>query len=260
MDKKILVIDVGNSNIVAGVYWNDELLCDWRLKSDTLKTADEYYCNLKLLVENSNLNLLELNSLVISSVVPDLTTIFTQLADKYLKCRIINVSGYTDIGLTFPVSDPGFIGADLIVNAFAAWKKYNDNCIVLDLGTATTIQLIGKDGYFFGTAIIPGIMIAAGSLFSKASLLSNIKFSATDILLGTNTKDALLAGIITGNTLMLDAFIKKLKSKYGYLQTFKTIATGGIAGMICQNSEEVDVIDPTLTLYGLKLISDLFSK
>jgi len=253
-----LVTDIGNTNIVIGVYRENILLQSWRLKTDTTRTEDEYFSTLKTLTSGCDFSLKEVKICGLSSVVPELSKTFLHLFDKYFKCKFINVNAYTKLGLTFATEDPGFIGADLIVNAYAAWKKYNTNCIICDFGTATTIQLVDHQGFFHGTAIIPGIMTSASSLFNKASLLSQISFESTDLLIGTNTRDALLAGIISGNNLMVDAFIRKLKQRYGYLGDIKAIATGGIAKLICSNSEEIEVIDQNLTLDGLKIICDLF--
>ncbi len=252
--KKNLVADIGNTHIVIGIYHDDKIIHSFRLKTDKLKTEDEYYNLLLGLLQIHGLNIDNITNFAISSVVPNLSRTFNHLAEKYLKCRVINVTAHLDLGLKYPMEDPGFIGADLVVNAFAAKEIYKVPTIVCDFGTATTIQLVGSDGYFFGTVIAPGVITSASQLFSVASKLSNIQLESPNELLGTNTIDALRAGIISGNRFMLDGFIKEIREKYNYLGEIKAIATGGIAEMICKDSKEIDIVDKTLTLDGLNLI------
>ncbi len=249
-----MVIDIGNTHIVMGFYSNTEFLYSWRLNTDKAKTEDEYFAIIKQLADERKLLLPQIKKVAISSVVPELTRIFSHLINKYLKCDVEIVNAYSELGLEFPIEDPGFVGSDLVVNAFSAITKYKTNCIICDFGTATTIQLVGKDGRFFGTIIAPGVITSAKNLFDSTALLSNIQLKKPEHLLGTNTTDALLSGIITGNSFMLDGFIKALKKEYQHLRSIKTIATGGIAELICNNSKEIDIIDKNLTLDGLNLI------
>ena len=249
-----MVVDIGNTNIVIGFYSNTEYQYSWRINTDKAKTEDEYFSIIKQLADEQNLILSQINKVAISSVVPKITRVFSYLIKKYIKCDIEIVNAYCELGLKFPMEDPGFIGSDLIVNAFSAITKYKTNCIICDFGTATTIQLVGEDGFFFGTIIAPGVITSAKNLFDSTALLSNVQLEKPEHLLGTNTTDALLSGIITGNFLMLDGFIKAIKNEYIHLGSFKTIATGGIAELICQDSKEIDIIDVNLTLDGLNFI------
>ncbi|MEA2095978.1 MAG: type III pantothenate kinase [Candidatus Cloacimonadota bacterium] len=249
-----MVVDIGNTHIVMGFYSNTEFLYSWRLNTDKAKTEDEYFAIIKQLADERKLLLPQVKKVAISSVVPELTRIFSHLINKYLKCDVEIVNAYSELGLEFPIEDPGFVGSDLVVNAFSAISKYKTNCIICDFGTATTIQLVGKDGLFFGTIIAPGVITSAKNLFDSTALLSNIQLKKPKHLLGTNTTDALLSGIITGNSFMLDGFIKALKKEYKHFSSIKTIATGGIAELICSNSKEIDIIDKNLTLNGLNLI------
>lgn len=208
-----MVIDIGNTHIVVGFYSQNKYQYSWRLSTDIAKTEDEYFSIIKQLAESCDLTLTHVSKAAVSSVVPEITRIFSHLIAKYIQCEIVIVNAYFDLGLEFPVADPGFIGSDLVVNAFSAKEKYKTNCIICDLGTATTIQLVGKDGYFFGTAITPGVLTSAKSLFKSTALLSNVQLNKPKHLLGTNTTDALLSGIITGNKFMLEGFIKVLKKR-----------------------------------------------
>ena len=249
-----MVVDIGNTHIVMGFYSNTQCLYTWRLNTDKAKTEDEYFSIIKQLADDRKLILSQINKATISSVVPEITRIFSHLIKKYLKCDFEIVNAYSELGLKFPMEDPGFIGSDLVVNAFSAITKYKTNCIICDFGTATTIQLVGKDGQFFGTIIAPGVITSAKNLFNSTALLSNVQLQKPKHLLGTNTTDALLSGIITGNSVMLDGFIKALKKEYENLGLITTIATGGIAELICNDSKEIDIIDKNLTLDGLNLI------
>lgn len=254
MKKLYFCIDIGNSHIVAGIYNDFKLLYQWRLNTIKSRTEDEYFVIFKNLFEESNILLSEIEVTSISSVVPELNAIFNHMLNDYFMTKIVNVTPFIDLGLEFPVENPGYIGADLIVNAYAAKEKYKENSIIIDLGTATTIQLVGKNGLFYGTVISPGIMTSATSLFEKASQLSHIELVKPKSILGLNTKDALLSGIIKGNTIMIEAFIKEIKENYSDLENIKVIATGGLADLICSNSSEVDIIDSQLTLDGLMMI------
>lgn len=251
---KNLVADIGNTHIVIGIFQAGQLLHSFRLSTDKFKTEDEYFILINNLCQAAGYDLKKLDNFALSSVVPKLTSSFAHLSEKYFNLSPIVVNAYLDLGLTFPMADPGFIGADLIVNAFAALTKYQSSTIICDFGTATTIQLIGQDGYFHGTIIAPGVMTAAGSLFSSASQLAQVQLSPPPDILGTNTEDALRSGIVTGNQVMVDALIKDIRARYSSLSPLKTVATGGIANMICQNSIQIDLIDKNLTLEGLNLI------
>ena len=152
------------------------------------------------------------------------------------------------------MENPDFIGADLIVDAFIAKEKYKTNCIICDFGTATTIQLVGADGYFYGTVIAPGIKTSADSLFLKTAQLSKIELQTPKSILGTNTKDSLLSGIIYGSIFMIDGIIRQIKKEFNNLENIKVIATGGLAHLVSEDSEEIEIIDENLTLDGLNLI------
>ncbi len=254
MEELNFVVDIGNSHIVAGVYHQDELQYSWRFDTKKSKTEDEYFETLKSLALEHSLNFEKFSKIALASVIPDLTDVFMHMFENNFKCPVINVNAYTDLGLSFPMKDPGFIGADLVVNAFSAKEKYKTNCIICDFGTATTIQLVSADGFFYGSIIAPGIFTSATSLFKKTSLLSEVELQQPKNLLGTNTRDSLLSGIIRGNTFMIDEFIRAIKKEYHDLQGIKTIATGGIAELICKNSSEIEIIDKYLTIDGLNLI------
>lgn len=245
-----LVVDIGNTNIVCGIYRDSLLVWHARFKTDRGRTSDEYFASL-IALKAEVWTVSEITQISLASVVPELTRIWQHLFQKYFNASIYNITGYTPLGLSYNVSDPGFIGADLIINAFAAWKKYRTACIICDFGTATTIQYVTAQGRFMGTVIAPGIRTAAAQLFDKAALLSEIELSMPSSLLGTNTKDAMLSGIITGHALMIESFVFRLRKEFASHNPITAIATGGIADMLMPMLPSIDVLDKVLTLEGL---------
>jgi type III pantothenate kinase len=251
MGYRYLVIDAGNTNIELGIYKQDGTVSSWHLSSDSKRTEDEYYSVIHTLATSKGIDLAKIEICAVASVVPELTRIFTHLFDKYLSAKVVIIDGNSDLGMTYPVEDTSYIGADLIVNAYSAWKKYGTNSIICDFGTATTVQLVGAEGFFHGTVIAPGIVISSAYLFQKASLLSKIQLETPKKVLGTNTKDSLLSGIIRGHCMMTDSFIREIKKEYSHLEPIKVIATGGISHLLSKNMLELDVLDKNLTIDGL---------
>ena len=254
MKNRITVIDIGNTNLVIGLYDDSQLLSSWRVHTDKNRTEDEYFVVISSLLLSIREDLENIAIAVLSSVVPQLNRVIRKMFEKYFNCRFVQVNSEMDLNLKFLTPENSHIGADLLVNAYASIHKYKTNTIVCDLGTATTIQLTGKDGTFFGASIIPGVKSSSTQLFEKASQLADIKLEKPKSILGLTTKDALLSGIINGHAFILDGFIRKIKEEYN-LEEYKTIATGGIAKLICSCSQEVEIVDDSLILDGLNLIA-----
>jgi len=249
-----IVIDIGNSNIVIGIYKNDQLIKKLRLYSDKSGTVEYYKKQIEYLVEVNELNVNTFNYSTLVSVVPELTDPLSDCINGVFNCRPEIITLKTEMGLQFPVVDPSYIGTDLIVNAFAAKNKYKTNCIVCDLGTATTIQLTGADGYFYGYVIAPGLRTSSESMFSKTSQLSILEIECPEAILGTDTKSAILSGLVKGHVFMVKEFINQIKLKYERLIDFKTIATGGLSNILSEGLTEIDIIDDNLTIDGLNLL------
>ena len=248
--ENIFVIDIGNTNTVCGLYSNGDLVNSFRLSSDRDRTTDEYYVLFKSLNSEH-----KIDYIAVSSVVPIIGRTIESVILRYYNVPYIFVTGNTELGIKYNMTDPSFIGADLVVNAYAAWQKYKENCIICDFGTATTIQLIGSDGTFYGTIIMPGLTTAAYNLFEKAALLTNIQLEAPKELLGLNTRDALLSGIIRGHAFSIEGFVNSIMDNYSELGFITTIATGGVSNLVADHSQRIDIIDKTLTLDGLYLIA-----
>jgi type III pantothenate kinase len=253
MIKINLVFDIGNTHIVGGIYRQNECLTTWRWSADKTKTEDEYFYLMATQLHSLQIDRDMVSKIALSSVVPNLTSTFRHFFRKYFSCSHLILSAYSDLGLQFPMPDPGFIGSDLVVNAFSAIEKYKSNCIICDLGTATTIQLVEKNGYFHGTVIAPGILTSAAFLFEKASQLASVELLAPAFVLGKNTVDAVRSGIVQGHVFMIDGFVKAIQHDFNSLMPITTIATGGMAAMIQQTSQTISIVDKNLTIDGLNI-------
>ncbi len=251
VDGTILTVDIGNTNITCGIYQDDKLAWYSRFFSSPNRTADEYFSLLSPLLGNAAAGSVKV--IAMASVVPPLTRVWQHLFQKYFQARIVEINAFSPLGLSYKVPDPAIIGGDLIANAYAAWKKYNANCIILDLGTATKIQFVTSTGSFAGAAIAPGLKSSADKLFDSAALLTPIELVEPKVFLGTNTRDALLSGIVHGHAMMLEAYVQKIKLQYFEQKEILTVLTGGIADLVKALVPSADVVDKTLTLDGIYL-------
>jgi type III pantothenate kinase len=221
------------------------------MKTDPNYTVNDL--NSQFEAEISKNSLVEFKYVALGSVVPKLSETFKTMMATYSSAKIYEISGLSPIGLRYLIQEPALVGADLVGNAFGAWKKYPISTLVIDLGTATTIQLIDKDGLYAGVIIAPGIKTAANHLFEKAAQLSKVVLQAPKQLLGNTTQDALLSGIITGHALMLRGFIAEIKVNYAQYGPFQLILSGGLANVIAPMCSADYVVDQNLTLDGFYL-------
>ncbi len=251
----LLVIDIGNTNIVAGVYREgaDGLLYHWRLSTDPNRTADEYGLLFKGLFDYDGLSLGGVRAVIISSVVPHLTPALEWMVEKYLKLKPLIVGPGIKTGMNILYEDPREVGADRIVNAVAAFSQYGPGpLIVVDFGTATTFDAIGPDGAYLGGAIAPGIGISTEALFERAAKLSRIELVRPKTVIGRTTVASMQSGVIFGFAGQVDELVRRMKQELG--QTAKVVATGGFAPLIAKETATLDIVDPFLTLEGLRLI------
>jgi len=246
-----LVVDIGNTNIVCAVVVQNEVLSRFRFESNRNLLVEDYYSQLRHKMQDYPLASFKFAA--IGSVVPRLTEIFVKLLSEYSLAKVYQIDGLSDIGLRYLIEDRSVVGPDLVANAFGAWKKYDMSTIIVDMGTATTIQLVDKDGLYAGVIIAPGVKTAASHLFDKAALLNNVEIKAPKQLMGNSTKDALLSGIITGHAMMLRGFLAEIKVNYAQYAPFKVIMTGGLANVIAPMCVADYVVDQNLTIDGLVL-------
>ena len=247
----ILVIDIGNTNITLGIYNNDSLLETFRLASDKDLSLVEYEVLLKTLCKEY-----EINDCVIGSVVEELSQILKKASDNVFNIDSFLINADVDFGLKIGLKNPKEIGADRIANAYGAKNKYPLPLIVVDIGTATTFDIVSKDGVFLGGVIMPGLNLQFKSLSSNTSKLPRINAGISEKAIGDSTENALLSGIMRGSACAIEGLIHQCELELGEKATI--IATGGQSRLISEYMiRSFDYIDPSLTLEGLKLLYEL---
>ena len=249
----LLVFDIGNTNMVLGVYDGDNLVRDWRINTDLYKTSDEYGVLIKSLFDASNISLSVVDAIIVSSVVPAVMHSLENFCRKYCNISPMVVGPGIKTGLNIKYEDPKMVGADRIVNAVAAISKYNCPVIIIDFGTATTYCAVSKKGEYIGGAISPGMKISSEALFQKASKLPRVELVTPETVICKDTVSAMQAGIIYGYAGQVEKIVGLMKKELKDEGTL-VIATGGLANMISQETNAIDVIDPNLTLEGLRII------
>ncbi len=248
----ILVVDVGNTNIVFGVYEGKKLLRHWRFSTKQTATEDEYGLMMVQALSFDGFHVDQIEGVIISSVVPPLMPVLEKISIRYLKHEPLVVGPGIKTGLNIRYENPREVGADRIVNAVAAIDKYGSPLLVVDFGTATTFDYIDEKGQYIGGAITPGIGISTEALYRSAAKLPRIELAAPGSVIGRNTVQSMQAGIIHGYAGQVDGIARKIKREFN--PNVKVIATGGYADLISAESEEVEVVDLLLTLHGLRLI------
>ncbi len=250
--KMIFVFDIGNTNIVLGVYKGEELIHHWRIETNRYKTEDEYGMIIKSLFEHGNLTFSDIDGIIISSVVPPIMFSIERMCEKYFHIKPLVVGPGIKTGLNIKYENPREVGADRIVNAVAAIHEYGSPLIIVDFGTATTYCYINEEKQYLGGAIAPGINISTEALYSRAAKLPRIEIARPDHIVGKNTVAAMQSGILYGYVGQVEGIVKRMKEQSK--ERPMVIATGGLANLIAHESNVIDVVDPLLTLKGLKLI------
>ncbi len=250
----LLVVDVGNTNIVLGVFKEKELLCHWRISTDRQRTADEYGILLYNLFQHNKMDMKQIRSVIISSVVPPLIVPLQRMCARYFGGEPVIVGPGIKTGIRIHYENPREVGADRIVNAIGAFEKYGGPLIIVDFGTATTFCAIGKEGDYLGGAIAPGIGISTEALFQRAAKLPRIELVMPKTVICRNTVASMQAGIILGFAGQVDQIVRRMKLEMD--SEPKVVATGGLANLIFQESSTIDVVEPFITLEGLRLIHE----
>lgn len=248
----ILVMDVGNTNIVLGVYGSERLLHHWRLETDRHKTEDEFGMQIKMLLNDVGLGFQAIDGIIMSSVVPPIMFALERMCQKYFRIKPQIVGPGVKTGLNIKYDNPREVGADRIVNAVAAIHEYGAPLIIVDFGTATTYCYIDEREQYMGGAIAPGIGISTEALYDRASKLPRIEIARPSSVVGKNTVSAMQSGIVYGYVGQAEGIIARMKAQSKGVPT--VIATGGMASLIAAESSAVDHVDPFLTLKGLYLI------
>lgn len=255
----LLTFDIGNTNIVIGVFKGDELIANWRVQTDSRRSSDEMGIIVYQLLQNEGLSKADISDIVISSVVPQVMYSMVSMTQKYFDMEPMVVGPGTKTGIHVKYENPKQVGADRIVNAVAGIRKYGSPLIIVDFGTATTFCAISKNAEYLGGSIIPGIKISSEALYEKAAKLTRVELIKMDKVICTNTNQSIQAGIFFGYVGSVDSIVRKMKNELGEIDgvsgdEIKVIATGGFASLIIEGSEEIDVIDRNLTLEGLNIL------
>ncbi|MGO1581225.1 MAG: type III pantothenate kinase [Peptoniphilaceae bacterium] len=257
----LLVIDVGNTTIVFGVYQDNELVHDFRISTVKTRTSDEYGMLFYNTLAHANIDVDDIEDVIISSVVPNLMHTLPSMVIKYFNIKPIVVNNKLKFNLNIKYDNPKEVGADRIVNAVGAIDKYGGPCIIVDIGTAMTFCVIDKENNYLGGLILPGIGISAEALFLRTSKLPKIEIVKSEKIIGTNTIYSMQSGFYHGFTTMIDGLIEKIADEINVpLNEINLISTGGFSSLLTENSKHEIKIDRFLTLYGLKLIYDMNRK
>ena len=251
----LLVFDVGNTNMVLGIYEGDTLTNSWRINTDHQKSSDEYGILINNLFEYHRINMRDIKNIIISSVVPDVMHSLENFCKKYCKKEPKVVGPGIKTGLNIKYDNPKQVGADRIVNAVACVEKYGTPVIVVDFGTATTFCAITNNAEYLGGTIAPGIKISSEALFQRASKLPRVELVKPGTVTCKNTVSAMQAGIIYGYVGMVERLINMIKEELGN-DDVKVIATGGLSTLIASETKSIDHVDRFLTLDGLRILHE----
>lgn len=249
-----LCIDVGNTNIVLGLWKDGKWVSHWRVRTVREQMPDEYAMLLKALLRDSGYEMSEITRAVIASVVPPLTTVFTELFSCYLGAEPLVVGPGVRTGVRIRIDNPVELGADLVANAVAAYQRFRAACIIVDFGTATTFSAVSSEGDFLGVAIALGLGVAAEALASRTAQLPRVSLLPPPAAIGKNTTHSMQSGLIFGYVGLVEGLIRRIRSELdGEAQV---VATGGLSQVLAPLTDEIDAVDPWLTLEGLRLISE----
>lgn len=249
----LLAVDIGNTNTVMGLFKNENLVHDWRIRTEVNATIDEYGIIIRSLFQASDCRMDEVKQVIISCVVPPILHVVERSCRKYFDLVPLVVGPGIRTGMPIFYDNPKEVGADRIVNAVAAYEAFKEAAIVVDFGTATTFDYISERGEYLGGVISPGIMISCEALFQKASKLPRVEiFARPASILAKNTIASMNAGIVFGYAGLVEGIILRMKKEVG--TNLKVIATGGLAPLIASECSVIDVVDDFLTLKGLKII------
>ena len=251
----ILAVDIGNTNIVVGLYDGDNLAGSWRMVTRSEKTSDEYGIAIVNLLEYSNIDHKKIKSAIVSSVVPNVMHSFENALRKYFNISPIIVGPGIKTGITISTDNPREVGADRIVGIVAAYHMFGGPLIVIDFGTATTYDVVSEKGEFKYGITSPGIQITADALWQRTAQLPSVEIKKPESILAKNTVTSIQAGLVYGYIGQVEYIIKKIKEELA-AENMKVVATGGLGRIIYDETSMIDVYDPELLFKGLKIIHD----
>ena len=247
----LMVIDVGNTNTVLGVYRDDELVHSWRLVTERDRTADEWGILIRTLFDLEEISNETVTAVLISSVVPPARPALEEMSLRYFGLPPLFIEPTMELGMPVLYNPPSDVGADRIVNAIAAYSEFGGPVIVVDFGTATTFDAISAQGEYLGGVITPGIWISSEALFLKAARLPRVEIRAPSRVIGTSTVRSIQSGLYWGYASLVDGVLRRMKQE---LENAYVVSTGGLAELIFPACEEIDSVEKNLTLEGMRLI------
>ena len=248
----LLAIDIGNTNIILGMFEDKELRATWRIATGIHRMADEYAVILLSLLRQQGLDAPDVTKVALCSVVPPLTAVFEELCQQYCHVSPLVVRAGVKTGVRIRMDNPAEVGADRIVDAAAAHHLYGGPIIIVDFGTATTFDTVSREGDYLGGAIAPGLSTAAESLFTRAAMLPRVELTRPERAIGTSTIAAMPSGLVFGYVGLIEGIIARIQQELG--EKARVVATGGYAALIAKETSVIDVVNTDLTLIGLRLI------
>jgi type III pantothenate kinase len=252
-----MAVDVGNTQTVLGLYDGDELGGHWRIATEAQRTADELAVVFAGLLDLKGLRLGEVSALIVSSVVPGLTRSYRHLAEDVLGVPFYLVNTQMETGIKNRYDDPAAVGADRIVNAVAAGHHYGFPAIIVDIGTATTVEAVDGGGCYLGGAILTGLYVALDALVARTAKLPSVDLEEeAPSVIATNTPDSIRSGFVYGYAGAIDALVRRSREELGE-EGVHVVATGGPASVIVRHCREIEAFDPDLTLKGLRVLYEM---
>lgn len=257
--KMLLAVDIGNTNTVFALCEGEDIRAHWRISTDPRRTADEYSVWLLALFQQRGLTKDDISSVAIASVVPDaifnLKTLTRQLIGKD---PFVIGNGSVELDMKVLIDHPRELGADRLVNSYAAWHTHRTALIVVDFGTATTFDVVSVEGAYIGGVIAPGVNLSLQALQAAAARLYGVAIAHPEKVIGTNTTGAMQSGIYYGYLSMVEGIVARIAEELG--STPKVIATGGLAPLYAENSTIIDLVDDDLTIDGIRLIASRYAQ
>jgi len=250
----LLAIDIGNTNVVFGLHADGGWMAHWRVRTVRDQMPDEYGILISDLLRDRDIGLSGIRRVILSSVVPPLTGVFRELCERYLGHSPLVLGPGVRTGLNIRTDNPAEVGADLIANAVAAYDLIRGHCIVVDFGTATTFSAVAEPGEFLGVAIAPGLGLAADALSGRTAQLPRVQLAAPATAIGKNTVHSMQSGLVFGYAGLVEGLIRRLRSELA--SEARVIATGGLSQIFAPLTDQIDVVEPWLTLEGLRLIAE----
>jgi len=250
----LLAIDIGNTNIVLGLFSDKKLVHKFRLETNLSKPVDEYAVDIVELFLNNKIDCLKITSATVASVVPNLTETIEKAVKKFYNGEVLVVGQNLKLDIEVAIKNKSEVGFDRLINAIAGYKKLGGNLIIVDFGTATTFDVVGENGEYLGGVIAPGVNLSIKALHDMTAQLPKIQVKAQKNVIGKSTFEAMNSGIYFGYISLVEGLVAKIKAEYG--KEMKTIITGGL-GSLFSNAITNDGVFPDLTLEGLRIVSKI---